>query len=314
MSDLGDYLYEMDRIQTSDAEIEALLSGSPQLGEDLQPLADLFSAIRANAGDELTDDAVAAYVAAATAASVAALPASHVRTQRSRRPLLGTLRRRAATVTVAATVLLGGTSGLAVAADGAKPGDALYGLDRAFEAVGIGAGAQQERLSEAEALLDDGEIHLGLDHAAQALEDSESGGGEASQALMDAADRVRAAGADPSAATRERVAGLLSYISDNVGNLDGRQVAELAVEIGGPKDRPNTPPASNAPDAPGPPDDNPANPPGLSDRDPGRPDDKPTTPPGLSDQDPGPPDHVPADPPGQSKENPSTTKPPKDKP
>jgi hypothetical protein len=29
------------------------------------------------------------------------------------------------------------SSGLAYAADGAKPGDLMYGLDRAFEAVGL---------------------------------------------------------------------------------------------------------------------------------------------------------------------------------
>jgi hypothetical protein len=289
MSDFGDYLYEMDKTRTSDVEIEALLSGSPQLGDELQPLADLFSAIRADAGDDLTDGAVAGYVAAATAASAGAQPASPARNQPLRRPLLGTLRRRAATVTVAATVLLGGTSGLAMAADGAKPGDALYGIDRALEAVGIGAGAQQERLSEAEALIDNGELQQGLQHAAEALENDDSVGPAASQALMDAADRVRAAGADPSAVTREKVAGLLTYLAENAGGVDGRQVAELAVQIG----RSNAPQSRGQADPQGPPADSPADPPGLTEREPGH----PTGPPGQDkDKD------KPGDPPGQDKD------------
>lgn len=305
MSNFGDYLYEMHKSRTSDVEIEALLAGSPQLGDELQPLADLFSAIRADAGEELTDGAVAGYVAAASAASAEAIPTSPAATRPLRRPRLGTLRSRAATVTVAATVLLGGTSGLAVAADGAKPGDALYGIDRALEAVGIGAGAQQERLSEAEALIDDGEIHQGLKHAAEALEDNESGGLAASQALMDAADRVRAAGAAPSAVTREKVAGLLTYLAENAGDVDGRQVAELAVQIG----RSNASQSRGQADPQGPPANSPADPPGLTERAPGPPDNstgprgqkkdknEPGDPPGQEKDknEPGPPDSLPND-------------------
>ena len=39
-------------------------------------------------------------------------------------------------------------SGVAMAADGASPGDLLYGVDRALESVGIGAGGIDERLAE----------------------------------------------------------------------------------------------------------------------------------------------------------------------
>jgi hypothetical protein len=40
------------------------------------------------------------------------------------------------------------SGGLAYAANGAKPGDLLYGLDRALEGIGIGDGGEGERLSE----------------------------------------------------------------------------------------------------------------------------------------------------------------------
>ncbi len=318
MSEFGDYQGEMDRNRTSDVEIERLLTGSPHVTPELRPIADLFAALRTRDGDELDDDAVAGFVAAAIEASPATPIASVSRQPRGRTNLAG-LRRRAATVSVAATVILGGTSGLAVAADGAKPGDILYGVDRAMEAVGIGAGAESERLSEAEALINSGEVHLGLEHAAEALENTGSGT-EAAEALMEAADRVRAAGVDPSAATQERVAGLLAYISDNVGNIDGTHVAELAVEIGGPDGRPAVPPSPDAPNKPGPPAQRPADPPGLSDREPGPPDHVPADPPGLTNREPGPPDVPPgladrgSEPPGQSGTAPGLTKPPKDKP
>ncbi len=299
MSDFGDYLSEMDRYRTSDAEIEQLLSGSPQVGDDLQRGADFLAALRTSAGDELADDKVAAYVAAA-ASSVGTRPPAPVATSRKATARLSALRRRAATVTMAATVFLGGTSGLAVAADGAKPGDALYGIDRALETVGIGAGAEQERLDEAGALVESGEIDLGLEHAAEALENNESEGSQASEALMDAAERVRAAGAEPSAATRERVAGLISYLSEHVGSVDGALVAQLAVQIGEPDGSDPVPPPPADPGVPEPPTQSPADPPGSSE--PGPPTDLPADPPGLSED--GPPGLSEDGPPGLSEDGP----------
>jgi hypothetical protein len=46
-------------------------------------------------------------------------------------------------------------SGVAVAANRAAPGDALYGIDRALEKIGIGAGGAQERLAGAKASMSD---------------------------------------------------------------------------------------------------------------------------------------------------------------
>ena len=309
MSELGDYLGEMSRIRTSDAEIERLLSGAPGVvGEDLQALADFFAAL--SAGSELEDDAVAAYVTAAASSVGDHTAAPAVKLRRGWSPIPA-LRRRAATVTMAAAVFLGGTSGLAVAADGAKPGDALYGIDRALEAVGIGAGAEQERFHEAEALVAGGEVSRGLEHAAAALDEDESNDDGASQALLAAAARVADGGTAQSAATRDRITGLLAYLSDHVGDIDGAHVAVLARQIGGPENRPSVPPSA---EAPGPPDHSPAEPPGSSDRAPGPPADVPADPPGLSDTKPGPPDDVPADPPGLSDSKPGRPDPPRNQP
>ncbi len=314
MSDFGDYLREMDRYRTSDAEIEKLFSGSP-VGEDLSELADLFGALRVEANYEYSDTAVATFVEAAVAEAAAAAPPEQIApaAQPPRRTsMLRNLRRRAATLTVAASVVVGGTGGLAVAADGAKPGDALYGIDRALEAVGIGAGAEEERLSEAEALVAGGDVLAGLEHAAEALD--ADGDASAAQALNTAADRIRTTTNGSSDVTRERVAGLLAYLSENIGDVDGRQVAELAVEIGRDNGQPPTPQAPAVPGSPSTPTQRPVDPPGLTDNpgltnnEPGPPEGTPSDPPGQDKDNTGPPDGVPANPPGQDKD-----KPPKDK-
>ena len=83
-----------------------------------------------------------------------------------------------AAVVTAATVFLGGTSGLAIAADGAKPGDPLYGIDRAFEAIGIGAGEAEERFVPDKYASQDAAANAFGRHVAplvhQALEDDEA--------------------------------------------------------------------------------------------------------------------------------------------
>jgi hypothetical protein len=293
----------MDKNRTTDAEIEGLFAGSPSPG-DLNPLADLFTALRTGPAGELDDQSVTRIVAVAASVSlgVAATPptAAPTGSQTRGQSLLHGLRRRVAAVAMAATVFVGGTTGLALAADGAKPGDALYGIDRALESVGIGAGAEQERLNEATALIDAGEFVNGLQHAAETLDERTGGDANSVAALREAAERVRAADSDRSAATRERVAGLLTYLSENVGNVDGREVAELAQQIGGPAGQPNaaTPPGQI--DRPDPPAQGPSDPPGRSNDKPGPPDHVPTEPPGRDKADPGPPD---------SKPNPPKSKP-----
>jgi len=305
MGDLDDYRGDMSRETTSEVEIERLLTGEAISDDDLAPLAGLFAALRST--DDLPEETIARLVTVATEASQAA-PGASAATHHSKswKPF-GTLRRRATAVAVTATILIGGTSGLALAADGAKPGDALYRIDRALETVGIGAGGEQERWREVEDLVDSGEIERGLQHAAQTIADGVSDDSEASDALRDAADRVQVAGSETSDATRKSVADLLTYIAENRGEIDGGQVAELATSIGGSQDHPATPSTGSA-EHPGPPDDVPANPPGLTDRDPGPPDGKPAGPPGLSDHEPGPPDGVPANPPGHSDSKPGPPK------
>lgn len=189
------------------------------------------------------------------------------------------LRTRAATVAASFTLVFGAAGGVAYAANGAVPGDTLYGIDRALEKIGIGNGGADERLTEIRSLVDSGDVGAGLHHAAETIVEDTDG----STALLEAAVRI----ADTDAP--DGVPPLLTYLSENIGEVDGRVVADLASHIGPPADTPNGPPE----DVPGgPPDTNPGG--GPPDGTPG-----------------GPPDHAPGGPPdgtpGPNRTPPTTT-------
>jgi len=150
----------------------------------------------------------------------------------SRRSLIGRLRTRAAAVAAALVVTFGGLGGVAYAANGAAPGDFLYGLDRALEAVGIGNGASDERLAEAAELVEQGHADHGLEHAANVVVDP-----GAQAALRSAAERI---GGLDKADAHEDVAAVLTYLSENAGTVDGATVAEMAGAIRG-NDAPGPP-------------------------------------------------------------------------
>ena len=80
---------------------------------------------------------------------------------------------------------------LAAAANPSLPGDALYGVDRAYERIGalLGAGGfQLERLDEATAVLERGEPSVALELVEEAL--STADGTADAQAARDLADRI----------------------------------------------------------------------------------------------------------------------------
>ncbi len=150
----------------------------------------------------------------------------------SRPSLIGRLRTRAAAVTAALVLMFGGLGGAAYAANGAAPGDLLYGLDRALEAVGIGNGASTERLEEVKELVEQGHADHGLEHVVTIVSDP-----GAQAALLAAAERI--SGLDKAAA-HEGVAPLLTYLSKNAGAVDGPTVAGLAQAVRG-NDAPGPP-------------------------------------------------------------------------
>jgi hypothetical protein len=287
MNGFGDYLDEMMFKQSTDRDIERLFEGSIDPGDDLASVAGLVESLRAEGSQAPDEKTVGAFVQSASTVSASAArqrvvdgnaTATAVGSGGMKRDSASVLlRRRVAAIAVAAALFVGGMSGMAVAANHAKPGDALYGLDRAFESVGVGSGGSAERLAEVQALFDAGDVPRGLQHAADAVKTHGREDSDASDALAEAADRVVSGGSEQSAATRASVAGLLSYLSKNAHDIDGRQVAELAREIGRSDDRPEAPPKASSPDSPGSSgsfgssDHRPSNPPGRSNVKPGSP-------------------------------------------
>ena len=137
---------------------------------------------------------------------------------------------------------MSGTAGMALAANSAVPGDALHGLDRGFERVGIGSGSTDERFEEAVVMAAQGRSDEALAHGIAALS-GESGDSAAvalgalttaTENLVHIQDTAHAA-----STANIRVSALLTYIAENIGKdvgTDGREfgqgVAQLARDIG----------------------------------------------------------------------------------
>ncbi len=102
----------------------------------------------------------------------------------------------------------------------------------------------------------------GLEHAATVVPDEAAG-----KALQEAAVNVPASADFQVDVFEEDVLALLTYLKENVGNIDGATVAEYAREIGKPADTPGNGPPEDTPgngppeDLPGggPPEDTPGN-------------------------------------------------------
>lgn len=239
------YRDEMQTRVLTDEQIETLLTGPwPEEG-DFARFAHALRALHHTGPFTIGGDRLAAI---AGDAAEMALAARQVRPARSELPAparrgFGGLRRRLAGG-MAAAVLLSGMTGVAVAADSARPGDVLYGLDRALEAVGIGNGGAAERLAEARALIEEGEMSGAITQMADVVEESGSVTSgvfspesvRASEALRGAADKVGVTSSDE---TRTAVAKMLEQIAVMLESEDfegaelGARISELARAIGG---------------------------------------------------------------------------------
>jgi hypothetical protein len=142
------------------------------------------------------------------------------------------LLRKPALVGLLSTVtLVIGLSGVAWAANSSKPGDSLYGIDRAFEALGIGNGGSEERLSEIRALFDAGDLTRMLDHVNNVIPRDSVGTATASEALRAAARSVVERGAVASTDTLSAVSELLDYLSTNLHGVDASEIEKFAGHI-----------------------------------------------------------------------------------
>jgi hypothetical protein len=156
----------------SRADVERLLLGAVPEGEGFGRAPAVVDALR-RMGDPPPTEAQIERFAAQAAKLVPAAPeqlvarssraygASGVRSSRRRQALAG--------VAAGLVLMLSASTGVAYAANGAIPGDVLYGLDLALESIGIGDGGIQERLVEASRLVDRGRVQEGLAHASDAI-------------------------------------------------------------------------------------------------------------------------------------------------
>jgi hypothetical protein len=229
----------------SDHEIEMLLRGRGPASGDLARLRPVIDSLRARTQGQ-PDTASVAAMAAVLADAVRHPSSDGIRKRSGASRPAAAWRRRAGYAAVAAILASVGVAGTAAAADGAAPGDLLYGIDRALEKVGIGNGGSHERLQEAEVLVDRGEVDAALHHAADAFRGQ---GDSATSALEDAAAALEANGSENSAEVHARVAEMLQWMSaaDPKEENFGQQVSSRARQIGDKTDDP----AANDTSAPG---------------------------------------------------------------
>ena len=223
------------RASWSEEDTEAVLRGHIPESADAARLVPAIAALQARAHGTVNAAAVAAMATTLAAASQASATGAMRGQARAGQPTTrsaATWRRRVSLAGVVALLGSAGLAGTAAAADGAAPGDALYSVDRALESVGIGSGGSRERLSEAEKLVDEGEVDAALHHAAEALEGE--GDDSSSAALVAAADKLAANGSEKSAEVHTRVAEMLRWMSeaDVKGSEFGQTVSDYARGLG----------------------------------------------------------------------------------
>ena len=221
----------------SDAQVEALLTGAEPIDGDSAGVAEVLSAVRAIAWTDSDVDFSGLFAAAARESRVTPIERfanEHVAPIKDWRPKVMP---RVAIAGVALVVFVTVSSGgLAYAADGAKPGDWMYGLDRAFEVVGVGGGGASERLVEVEALVAAGAISEGLAHASEVF-DGIPGSDEANAALAAAVARLNDGADGVDLRIAAQVGGLIEYLKiamDTDAGVDGQYVAAMVREFGAP--------------------------------------------------------------------------------
>lgn len=207
----------------SDKDLENLFAGRGSTEGDLARLAPLVEALRLEVEIPARADAktVAPMLAREAKKAVVDVPAKAPRRSSPWKRRLVTIGGVTALVTV-------GVGGAAIASNGAAPGDVLYSIDQAFEAIGIGDGGTQERLDEAVRLTERGQPDRALEHAANALR--KGGDQDSAQALVQAAVAVQNGGAEQSAEVRSQVSEMLQWMesTDSHGRDFGQGVSERA--------------------------------------------------------------------------------------
>jgi hypothetical protein len=218
------WFHRHKKARLTDHEIEFLLSGSSTSDEhaDLQWFLAALGEVNTMPPHDVGQMATAL-------ASVARSSRLAVRQRKAVRRL----------VAVAASLgLLFAMSGIALAADGSAPGDFLYGVDRAFEQIGIGDGGVDERIEEIDALLDRGDDVRAYNLLDEVIESAAQGDSMKAQAHLEAG----AAKEKSTEVAEENVAELHRFIEANkkkaVG-ADGKDFGQGVADIARDEDLPD---------------------------------------------------------------------------
>lgn len=282
MSSHDVYDSEMPTEQLTHIDAESVLTGIEPEDASLARLNQVLVALHRSSVGVPSEEKMARLAAEASALTLATKPPpAQLTPKRSRVGTVVLALRERVAAAAAALVIVVGMTGVAVASDLAVPGDPLYGLDRALEAVGIGAGGLPERILEAQVLTGSGQVAEAIDHVAAAIAASAEGepdeafspeAANAADALRAAATNVQSIEESQSSEVRDAVATMLDEMAEFVENPDfdaaafGRMIAETARSIGGPgaagTDRGDTPGTDRGPgDKGGPPEGTPTGPP-----------------------------------------------------
>jgi hypothetical protein len=223
-----------------DRDVETLISGGSPDNSDLAPLREFISDLRSMGDLPVSDGFIELHAAESAAAAARAHAQNPATRSASRTRNLWVGLRRRATASAMTLMMLFGAAGMAMAADDAVPGDWDYGLDRALEAIGIGAGGASERAEE-----------MGLTPADDAGTNDSFGTEEQSPVEQTGLDRaatvidVPTRGSDESESARRRVADILKELDDD-GKVDGGFVSDSAKDDAGPPEDDEQPQGANA--------------------------------------------------------------------
>ncbi|MGB7860711.1 MAG: hypothetical protein WBM90_09460, partial [Acidimicrobiia bacterium] len=135
--------------------------------------------------------------------------------------------------------------GVAIAADGAVPGDPLYPLDMNLEQLGIGDGGETERIAESEILMARGDEDEAMTLLGEYLEILDSAGNTEAINKVERHLELALTKSNPrAAAAQEKVAELKTFIEVNKGQgigLDGKEFGQGVAEIARSKVKPADP-------------------------------------------------------------------------
>ena len=217
-----------------DRDLNLLIDGKPPFNDDLAPLESFVITLTDFAEVPVPPEFIEYHASeAATRIQPGYNPTIPSPLPR-RRKLMFTLKRRVAAAATSLMMIIGMT-GVAWAADSAVPGDWNYGIDRALEAIGIGNGGADERLTEL--AISNGEENPGRSQSPWSKDsvisdDESSAASDEPGGLANAAATVSkiTPGSENANQTRVAVSTLLAYLA-STGEIDGQTVADYAKQI-----------------------------------------------------------------------------------